>query len=65
VDTFLFKIEQRQRKSPAEAGLGPDGMGDDGQGRAIQGARRTRGITEIALGTTFRAAPDEPHGAVE
>jgi hypothetical protein len=65
VDRFLFKIEQRQRKSPAEAGLGPDGMGEDGQGRAIQGARRTRGITEIALGITFRAAPDEPHGAVE
>ena len=25
-----------------------DGLGDDGQGRALQGARRTRGVNEIA-----------------
>jgi transposase len=27
-----------------------NGLGNDGQGRAIQGTRRTRGVTEIALG---------------
>jgi hypothetical protein len=29
-------------------------LGDHGQGRALQRTRRTRGVTEIALGITRR-----------
>jgi hypothetical protein len=30
---------------------GPNGMGNDDQGRAIQGTRRARGVNEIASGS--------------
>ena len=34
--------------------IAENGMGDHGHGRALQRTRRTRGVTEIALGVTRR-----------
>jgi hypothetical protein len=38
------------RRHRARQQDGPNGMGNDDQGRAIQGTRRTRGVNEIASG---------------
>jgi transposase len=55
---YVKPYVKRQKNDAADADARQqnrqNGLGDHGQGRALQRTRRTRGVTEIALGITRR-----------